>query len=173
MPDVIGCLFVILDGHFHPRVTRFEKKKFSIGYFRPRVYEIFNWIFECGFLVCPWTVYGTIWCFPGTTHEFLPVARHVTIFTANDKLEARRKTYWYPSAHPIEFLEFTSKFQQFTLGTLNYNNSVHLQQLQSSYKLRQLQSRLKAFGQPSYNISHQMLKYLEDLPHFNFQLNLH
>ena len=86
----------------------------------------------------------------------------VTIFTANDKLEARRKTYWYPSAHPIEFLEFTSKFQQFTLGTLNYNNSVHLQQLQSSYKLRQLQSRLKAFGQPSYNISHQMPKYLED-----------
>ena len=37
MPDVIGCLFVILDGHFHPRVTKFEKKLFSLGYFRPRV----------------------------------------------------------------------------------------------------------------------------------------
>ena len=61
MPDVIGCLFVIPDGHFHPRVKRFEKKKtFFLGYFRPRVYKIFNWIFEYGFLVCPWTGYGTI-----------------------------------------------------------------------------------------------------------------
>ena len=69
-----------------------KKKNFSLGYFRPRVYKFFNWIFECGFLVCPWTGYGTIWCFPGTTHEFLPVVRHVTIYTPSDKLEARRHT---------------------------------------------------------------------------------
>ena len=75
-----------------PTCEEIWKKKISLGYFRTRVCKIFNWIFEYGFLVCPWTGYGTIWCFPGATHEFLPVVRHVTIFTSNDKFEARRCT---------------------------------------------------------------------------------
>jgi len=49
-------------------------------------------------------------CFPGTTHEFLPVVRHVTVLTSNDKFEAWGYTIITLQDSQGELSEFTSKF---------------------------------------------------------------
>jgi len=53
MPDIIGCLFVILDGHFHPRVTRFEKKKIFNRLLPPTCVQNFQLDFRVWFSSMP------------------------------------------------------------------------------------------------------------------------
>ena len=106
-------VFMIIDGHFRPRVKPKNKKKNCFIYtwlLPPTCVKTYNFCFQLE----P--------CAECCSRSLRPLGRHVTFFTSNYNLEARGSTIITIQDSQDEIPGLTSKFWNFPLDTLNCNN---------------------------------------------------